>query len=170
MKREIPLEPKKTDVIKAFYWTNTSLYLLDQRKLPHKEVYFKADTLERVRLSIQKMLIRGAPAIGIVGAIGFYIGMKALEKKIKFPLPTKKVITYIKKITYRLATARPTAVNLSWALERMQGLGEAFLANTEFLSREAWEQLLELFKKEALTIWEEDLEANLRMGELGAGR
>ncbi len=169
MKREIPFEPKKTDVIKAFYWTNTSLYLLDQRKLPHKEVYFKADTLEKVRESIQKMLIRGAPAIGIVGAIGFYIGMKALDKKIKFPLPTKKVITYIRKIAYRLATARPTAVNLSWALERMQRVGEAFLANTEILSKEAWEQLLEFFKKEALTIWEEDLEANLRMGELGAG-
>ncbi|MFN4132052.1 MAG: S-methyl-5-thioribose-1-phosphate isomerase [Caldimicrobium sp.] len=153
--------------MKAFYWTNSSLYILDQRKLPRKEIYFKADTLGKVRSAIKNMLVRGAPAIGIVGAIGYYIGLKELEKSINFPCEVKRLFVAIKKIYQKLSTARPTAVNLFWALERMHKKVKEYLALCETLKKEDWYTLLEALKFEALSIWEEDIEANLEMGKLG---
>lgn len=168
MKKESLIEPKRVDKIKAFYWTNLSLYILDQRKLPHKEIYFKADSLRKVKSAIRNMLVRGAPAIGIVGAIGYYIGVKEFEKRIKFPFEAKRLQSHFKNIYSKLSTARPTAVNLFWALERMHTRAEALLSQREKIKKEDWEILIENLKLEALSIWEEDIEANLRMGELGA--
>ncbi|MFN3921065.1 MAG: S-methyl-5-thioribose-1-phosphate isomerase [Caldimicrobium sp.] len=168
MEKEILFEPQRVDFIKAFYWTNSSLYILDQRKLPHKEIYFKADTLRKVRSAIKKMLVRGAPAIGIVGAIGYYIGLKELEKGITFPCEVKRLFGPIKKVYQKLSTARPTAINLFWALERMHKKVKDYLTFCKTLTEEDWNTLLETLKFEALSIWEEDIEANLKMGEFGA--
>ncbi|MDM7202937.1 MAG: S-methyl-5-thioribose-1-phosphate isomerase, partial [Thermodesulfobacteriaceae bacterium] len=168
IEREIPIEPKKVDVIKAFFWTDKALYILDQRKLPHKELFIKAENLERVRGAIKNMLVRGAPAIGIVSAIGFYLGAKELSHQMRFPCETKRVIKALIKIKDKLATTRPTAVNLFWALERMFKKVKKNLSEAEILKKEDWDLILDTLKEEALNIWAEDLEANLKMGEFGA--
>lgn len=162
------IEPKKVDFIKAFYWTESALYILDQRKLPHTEFYYKADTYIKVKNSIKHMLVRGAPAIGIVGAIGFYIGVKNLEGSIAFPVKTKDLLKTLKRVSSVLSSARPTAVNLFWALERMYHRALTFIADKEVFEKRDWKNFLEALKMEALSIWEEDIEANLKMAELGA--
>ncbi len=171
--KEKLIEPQKVDFIKPFYWTEEALFILDQRKLPFKETYFKAETLDGVRKSIKEMLVRGAPAIGIVTAIGIYIGLKEVEKKKKFPLPLKKLKSYFREMEWKLSTARPTAINLFWALERMRKLFDRYLSiwekeKFERIDKEHFQKLLEEIKREALTIWEEDILANLSMGEHGS--
>ena len=171
--RENLIEPEKADFIRPFIWTEEALYILDQRKLPLKEKYIKAETLEDVRSAIREMLVRGAPAIGIVAAIGIYVGLKEIERKKKFPLSLKKLENYFGEMEWKLSTARPTAVNLFWALERIKKVFEGYLLrwnkeNTEKVDKERFSELLEGIKKEALSIWEEDILANLKMAELGS--
>lgn len=171
--REKLIEPERSDFIRAFYWTEEALFILDQRKLPLKEVYFRAENLDSVRRAIREMLVRGAPAIGIVTAIGIYVGLKEIERKKKFPLSLKKLEGYFREMEWKLSTARPTAVNLFWALERMKRLFEKILSKwkeekIEYLDRTHFEGLLGEVKREALSIWEEDILANLQMGEFGS--
>ncbi|MFN3505013.1 MAG: S-methyl-5-thioribose-1-phosphate isomerase [Caldimicrobium sp.] len=168
MPKEIYIEPKKVDIIKAFYWTDNSLYILDQRKLPRKEVYYEANSYIKVKNAIKNMLVRGAPAIGIVGAIGFYIGVNDLEKHLTFPVKTKELLKSLKRISSVLSFARPTAVNLFWALERIYKRALTFISQKEIFHKGEWVTFLEALKLEALAIWEEDIEANLKMAELGA--
>ncbi len=164
------IEPKEADFIKAFYWENSSLFILDQRKLPLKEIYYKADTIKKVRYSIKEMLVRGAPAIGIVTAIGVYIGLKEAQSKLTFPLAKKNLLSLFVRIEKSLSSARPTAVNLFWALKRMKGVFQGFINKIPEgnLGQRAFEELLKSLQKEALSIWEEDILANLKMGEYGS--
>lgn len=88
-----------------------NLILLDQTKLPLEEKYIETDDYERIALAIERLEVRGAPAIGISAAYALAIGMnKSLSKS----------NTDFNKIFNRLAETRPTAVNLFWALERLK--------------------------------------------------
>ncbi len=123
--------------VKAFYWKGDMLQLLDQRKLPDREVWFNLRNYKEVAQSIRDMAVRGAPAIGCVAAYGFVLGVKAGEDP--------------KKVYETLKNTRPTAYNLFWALDRMK------YALEEGKDIEA----------EARAIEEEDYQANKRMGEIG---
>lgn len=124
--------------VKSFYFFNNTLFILDQRKLPFEEVYFEAKSVKDVAYAIKEMLVRGAPAIGCVGAYGFAIGIKeGLEPDEVYSI---------------LYNTRPTAVNLFWALNRMK---QAFLEGKELL-------------KEARLIEEEDIRANESISKFGA--
>ncbi|MCS7198777.1 MAG: S-methyl-5-thioribose-1-phosphate isomerase [Caldimicrobium sp.] len=164
------IKPNYSDKISAFYWSEDALYILDQRKLPEREIYFKANTLTKVFRSIKDMLVRGAPAIGIVSAIGVYIALKELLKKKLQPISKAKLDKYFTEVINKLASSRPTAVNLFWALSRMQKIYEKFTSSleTETIDEKTLQVLLGKLKAEALEIWQEDILANLRMGELGA--
>jgi len=165
------ISPPQADFIKAFFLTEEALFILDQRKLPQKETYFKAETHRAVKRAIREMYVRGAPAIGIVGALGVYLGLKELKQRASFPLSLKKLFKSFDNLYLELASARPTAVNLFWALDRMKGLFENFLKTLEGndkIEEDDFHHLLEAAKIEALSIWEEDLVANLRMNVLGS--
>lgn len=124
--------------LKSFFFKDDKLFILDQRKLPHEEVYFEANNIEDVAYAIKAMLVRGAPAIGCVAAYGFAIGIKnGLD---------------VEKVYNILSNTRPTAVNLFWALNRM---------------KEAYFKKKDLFE-EAKKIEQEDIEANIRMSKFGA--
>lgn len=127
------------DTIRAVHWTGKTLRLLDQRGLPQKEMYLDCVTVDEVVCAIRDLAVRGAPAIGIAAAWG--VVLAAREKSVA--LDTAIV---------RLRAARPTAVNLMWALDRMRGAGTD------------WDALA----REAQAIQDEDLAANRHMGELGA--
>ena len=121
-------------------WCDEGLRLLDQRQLPEKKVYVLLKTIAEITTAISDMIVRGAPAIGVTAAYGIVLGFR--EHGAKLDLTP-------------LYNARPTAVNLHWAIERMEPL---------LRQAESEDTLL----KEAIRIHEEDLMANHRMGDLGA--
>ena len=159
--------PKNVDQILPFVLTEDCLYLLDQRKLPQERVVKAKDHLE-VRKAIKEMVVRGAPAIGITGAIGFYLGVKRLLDKRKKFIKKKELKQKLKRFYQTLAEARPTAVNLVHALNQMMNVAESILQNASALvSFEELRFLAEELRKKAISIWEWELAANLAMAEHG---
>ena len=102
-------------MIKTIEWTDRGVVILDQLQLPAREVYVTCTTYEEVADAIRRMVIRGAPAIGVAAAMGVALGAK---------LSPAKDITALEKdfnhVCDVLARTRPTAVNLFWAIERMK--------------------------------------------------
>jgi len=135
-------------------WTGDELILIDQRKIPLKEEYMTCKTYEDVAVAIKEMVVRGAPAIGASAAFGYVLGAKEIEADSFEEL--KEKMSQVKKV---LANTRPTAVNLFWALERME---KAF---NEYGKLEG---VVERLEEEAMAIANEDIEANKRMGKFGA--
>lgn len=138
----------------AILWRDQRLYLLDQRTIPRQEVYFALDTINEVATAIRDMMVRGAPAIGIAAAYGVALGAKA--RFAKNPHNWRSLLYADLSI---LAQARPTAVNLAWALARMRK------------AVDYGDETLDPFPRlvaEAQAIHREDAEANRHMGELGA--
>ena len=138
----------------AILWRDERLYLLDQRLLPRREVYLALDSAAEVAAAIRDMAVRGAPAIGISAAYGVALGARACFAA--NPLDWRAALG---PDLDRLARARPTAVNLSWALAR-QGRLISHLPE----GQDPFPALL----AEAQAIHREDAAANHRIGELGA--
>lgn len=116
------------------YWKDDLLYLLDQTILPHETEYLVCGTYHDVITAIKTMVVRGAPAIGVAAAFGMVLAYLADEN--------------MEKAATNMKNARPTAVNLFWAVDRV-------LESDDPL-------------KEALLMYEEDMETNRRMGKYGA--
>ncbi len=140
------------NTLRAVTWQDNQLYLLDQRKLPQEQTVIILETVADVAQAITDMVVRGAPAIGITAAYGVVLAAKAAYKA-----APNNWQTLIETDLQLLAQARPTAVNLIWALERMKA---CFTKN----ARKPIYPLLE----EAKRIQQEDIDANRRMGDLGA--
>ncbi len=144
------------------------LFILDQTKLPNEEVEIELTTKEDVWDAIKKLKVRGAPAIGVCAAYGLYVSVKDYcpervegidchDRGTRFPDLVHDTAEYIN-------SSRPTAVNLSWALNRMlKVMDEAFEKNPELKCQKAKKILLE----EAIKIHEEDVAACMAMGEYG---
>ncbi|PEF36513.1 S-methyl-5-thioribose-1-phosphate isomerase [Bacillus wiedmannii] len=134
-------------------WKDDSLVLLDQTLLPNEVVYESFKTAESVWDAIQVMKVRGAPAIGVSAAYGVYLGIKeVIQSKME------DFIEEVKKVCAYLATSRPTAVNLFWALERMETVATE---NSHLSIVQLKDRLLE----EAKEIHREDEEINRQIGE-----
>src|SRR6056297_1636651 len=136
---------------KTLVFKEDRLILLDQRKLPAEIKYFTAENYKDVEFAISNMVVRGAPAIGATGAYGVYLA--ALEFK---GLSKEKFITKLKQANKKLAKARPTAVNLSWAIKQMEILID------EYRGEKKEEIIIKLYK-EAERIKNEDIKTNKRM-------
>lgn len=140
------------DRVRPIRWTGDALELLDQRKLPFEVEYVRCGTSDEVAAAIHSLTVRGAPAIGIAAAWGVVLASRTIEAADGAEAARK-----LEPAIQRLNAARPTAVNLAWALTRMRRvLGEA---------GPDWRQVIE---REAQAIVDEDLAANRRMGALGA--
>lgn len=129
------------------------LIILDQTRLPNEIHYLHLTKTEDIWEAIYKLRVRGAPAIGIAGACGAYIGIKDSRAQTFEDFYEEFV-----KVKEYLASSRPTAVNLFWALERME---KCCLQNREKPADEIKKALL----KEAELIREEDEKVCLRIGE-----
>ncbi|MDH5720333.1 MAG: S-methyl-5-thioribose-1-phosphate isomerase [Spirochaetia bacterium] len=144
---------------------NDNLLILDQRLLPHKTVWVECkDEIDTAR-AIKDMLVRGAPAIGIAAAYGFYLGAKKIDKAGKL-----LNLAALQKIKKTLDNSRPTAVNLSWATECMLKVGEQWLRHisvAEHQKEKNTSLILELFN-EAVEIHTEDAERCYDMSVVGA--
>jgi len=104
-------------MFKTVEWKNNTVVMIDQTLLPEKEVYRKYKTYTEVAKAIKDMIVRGAPAIGVTAAMGVALG--ALKIKSSDMKGFKKELD---KITSLMASTRPTAVNLFWAIERMKAV------------------------------------------------
>jgi methylthioribose-1-phosphate isomerase len=131
-----------------------SLFLLDQRFLPDHEDWFECRTVEDVVSALKEMVIRGAPAIGVCAAYGCYLAAAELGHSEQGDWPERLQ----SRLDY-LARARPTAVNLSWAVDYMRGSWEK-----ETLSLE---DLKKLWLDKADSLLERDREINRRIGHFG---
>jgi methylthioribose-1-phosphate isomerase len=96
-------------------WQDDAVVMIDQRKLPGTEVYVTCRTAAEVARAIKTMVIRGAPAIGVSAAMGVALGMKKSKAT-----GTVKFAAEFQKTCDLLASTRPTAVNLFWAIDRMK--------------------------------------------------
>lgn len=144
--------------LKAIEWKGEArvgvLHLLDQRVLPNEEVWLRCGTVSDVAEAIRTMVVRGAPAIGIAAAYGMVFAAREVET---LQLEGDEALAVIQSARAELASTRPTAVNLFWALERCARRAKTVRTAAA---------MLEL----AQTIHREDIAGNLRIGELGAER
>ncbi|HQU15374.1 MAG: S-methyl-5-thioribose-1-phosphate isomerase [Chromatiales bacterium 21-64-14] len=143
------------DTVRAVEWHDGRLRLLDQRVLPGRTEHLELTDAAGVAWAIHEMVVRGAPAIGITAAYGVVLAAAA-----RWAQAGPDWTEALREDLAALAAARPTAVNLAWALERM-GRRIAALAPGD-----PTPDLL----TEARAIHQEDIAANRRMGELGAAQ
>lgn len=137
-------------------WRDNTVIMIDQTKLPHEEIYNQYTDYQSVAEAIRGMIIRGAPAIGVAAAMGVAIGA------IRIVADTDESFFHQLDIIYEaLAETRPTAVNLFWAIERMQAIAEANRGKSH-------EQIATALKAEALLIEQEDLAICHAIGRAGA--
>jgi methylthioribose-1-phosphate isomerase len=133
--------------------------MIDQRKLPLVESWIDLETPEAVARAITDMVVRGAPAIGVSAAFGLAMGATQAAG-----LATDAFDRRMEEIYALMVDARPTAVNLRWATERLRAVaGEARAAGADNAA------VAERLEQEARRIHEEDLEACRHMGRHGAG-
>jgi len=140
------------DTVRAMWWTDEGLCLLDQRQLPGREQTLVLRDAAGVAGAIRDMVVRGAPAIGITAAYGVVLAARA-----RYGASARTWKGDIEADLEALAQARPTAVNLRWALERMH----AHVASAEGDPEAA-------LLAEARRIHAEDVRANRALGRLGA--
>lgn len=138
--------------VQAIKWENGKLLLLDQRLLPRTESYMHIDSVVSASDAISSMVVRGAPAIGVTAA--YAVVLAAQARYLENPDNWKRLVEADMR---RLGQSRPTAINLRWAIERMGRLVASVAGDPG-----------EALVSEARTIHQEDIDANLRMGELGA--
>ncbi len=134
--------------------------MIDQRKLPLEISYVKLKSYEDVYGAIKNMIVRGAPAIGVSAAFGLYLGAKSLLNSSE----AKDYEAFKEKffnICDFMFSARPTAVNLGWAIERIKSLVIKDKGKTVT-------SIVQDIKTESLKIYDEDIEINKNMGHYGA--
>jgi len=145
-------------MIKTVEWTNEGVRMLDQRLLPTEEKYLTLRSYEEVADAIKKMVVRGAPAIGVSAAMGLALGA------------SQSVGTSVADLEYDfkfmckvMEATRPTAVNLFWAVERMRGALLKAKGETKSV-----EEIKQRLVSEALAIFNEDIASNRALGKFGA--
>jgi len=150
------IEPYLSQHFRTLEWRGDRLALLDQRLLPGQEVYLELFTSEEVAWAIRRLVVRGAPAIGITAAMGLALAARRVEAG-----SGQELLELLEPKVLELLSTRPTAVNLSWALERCLRAARALRGATS-------EEIREALLGEAKNIWVEDVLANVAMGEAGA--
>ena len=144
-------------MIKTVEWTNEGVRMLDQRLLPTEEKYLMLRSYEEVADAIKKMVVRGAPAIGVSAAMGLALGAN------------QSVGTSVADLEYDfrfmckvMEATRPTAVNLFWAIERMRTALQKAKKETHDV-----EEVKKRLVIEAQAIYNEDIASNRALGKFG---
>src|SRR5215831_375939 len=145
-------------VAQPIEWTERGVVMLDQRRLPAEEISYTYTTYQDVAKSIQEMVIRGAPAIGVAAAMGVAIGVERSSAKTLEDLRAEFPV-----IVETLAKTRPTAVDLFWALERMKSRFAEVTARTSDLS-----QIKHAIVDEAKEVHAEKRSTDEAIGRFGA--
>src|SRR5215469_6281803 len=136
-------------MIPTLAWTPEGVRFIDQTKLPLEESYVLATDYEQVADVIVTMVVRGAPAIGVSAAYGVALG--ALQTKAE---SAERFAPEFETICTRLASTRPTAVNLFWAIDRMKRTFAKLVASGATVA-----QIKEKLLAEAHAMYDEDIAA-----------
>ncbi len=145
-------------MIKTVEWTSEGIRMIDQRLLPTEEKYLTLRSYEEVADAITKMVVRGAPAIGVSAAFGLALG--ASQSVGSSVADLEFDFDYMSDV---MGATRPTAVNLFWAIERMRDTFRKAKAETTDV-----ETIKKILIDESLKIFNEDLASNRRLGAFGA--
>ncbi len=143
-------------MIRTVEWSDAGVVFIDQTKLPTEEVYVTCRTYQEVADAIYTMIVRGAPAIGVAAAMGVALGTRDAQAGTVAELRPQ-----FTKICETLAATRPTAVNLFWAIRRMQ---EKF----ESVASRPVAEIKQTLISEAIQMHAEDIAACMAMGKHGA--
>jgi methylthioribose-1-phosphate isomerase len=136
-------------------WADDHILILDQRELPSKVQYLTCRKYNDVINAIKNMAIRGAPAIGIAAAMGLAMGARSIRSGTYDAFRSR-----FRQIADQMVEARPTAVNLRWAVERMSLLLDS-------CSKKSPDELRKILKHESEKILNEDVEINKKIGQHG---
>jgi methylthioribose-1-phosphate isomerase len=142
-------------MVSTIKWTGTSIHIVDQRKLPQAKEWLVCRSIEDVITAIRDMAIRGAPAIGIAAGMGLALGSQTIN--------TEDYTTFRKEflaMTRRMKSARPTAINLGWAVERMVKI-------VDEMRNRGVSAIKEAVRRESEVILEQDIEVNRNIGQNG---
>jgi methylthioribose-1-phosphate isomerase len=142
-------------MIPTIEWDGMHIRMVDQRKIPSKIDWYICRGYKDVIKAIEKMVIRGAPAIGVAGAMGLALGAYSIRSKSKTTF-----LNRFKEMTDEMLLARPTAVNLRWAIERMEGLVKKMV-------EQPVDEIKSALKQESEKILAEDIEINRMIGKNG---
>lgn len=145
--------------VRPVIWSEGQLNIIDQTLLPTEHKVISLDNREAVWEAIKKLRVRGAPAIGVCAAFGLLV---ALKEKTAYE-SVDDVVANLREAADYLATSRPTAVNLFWALNRMRRVAETAAAQAG-----SPEDLLATLEAEAIEICDEDTRRCQAIGENGA--
>lgn len=140
--------------MKTIEWKEDGVYIIDQTKLPHQLTIIKCEDYERIAIAIERMEIRGAPAIGVAAAMGIALAAKKVAHG-----SLEEIRIELNKAWHRLLRTRPTARNLFWALERMRAAWSSAVSPSEIVKNVI---------EEAIKISEEDVAACRAIGKFGA--
>lgn len=142
-------------MIHTINYDNGQVTIIDQTKLPTQMELINIDTVQDCWDAIKALKVRGAPAIGIAAAYGAYLGARSITTA-----EPEAFQQEFRAVTAYLATSRPTAVNLFWALERMERTAQA-------QADESVTDTINRLEQEAIKIHEEDAQTCRRIGEHG---
>ena len=141
--------------VQAIAWTPSgAVRIVDQRALPEAHIERDLESVAAMAEAIRTLQVRGAPLIGIAAAMGLVAGLRDERGA-----PRERFLARVEELAAPLAAARPTAVNLRWALDRMRRVAAQAPGDGAAL----WDRL----KSEATAIWEEDRAMCRRIGEAG---
>ncbi|RCK76944.1 MAG: Methylthioribose-1-phosphate isomerase [Anaerolineae bacterium] len=137
---------------RSIEWREGALWLLDQRALPKETIYLELKDYRQVAEAIQLMIVRGAPAIGVAAAYGLALAANASKAA-----NGQQLLPELQAAAEVLRASRPTAVNLSWAIDRV-------LNKVSALESPDVESIRQAILREAHRIAEEDVRANKQIG------
>ena len=141
--------------LRTVKWKNGAVWMIDQTKVPEKLTYVKCSTPGEVAEAIRNMIVRGAPAIGVAAAMGLALAAHKSKAKTK-----ESLLKELESAARRLGGTRPTAVNLTWGLSRTLETARGSSGDVKSVKKAVID--------EAVKMAEEDVQANLRIGQHGA--
>lgn len=148
-------QPKKNNsLLRTIEWKDNKVVMIDQTKLPNELVFVEFDDYHQVASAIQNLVVRGAPAIGVSGAMGLALAGLQSNSSNK-----EDLISDLEKAKKILFETRPTAVNLGWGLEKIIAIAKA---------GNSVDQIKKSIIEEAKKMAEEDIEINKTMGKNGS--
>ena len=154
--------PRRIMITQALKWVggvDGFLELIDQRRLPGEFVRLQCRDIEQLCEAIKTLTVRGAPAIGVSAAYGLVLAMQKQKED-----DLERALTVLAKSCEYLASSRPTAANLFWALDRVRQMAEQFVVSEPKAKLRA---LREIILAEANAIYQEDVDMCRRIGENG---
>ncbi|MDG5814764.1 S-methyl-5-thioribose-1-phosphate isomerase [Chitinispirillales bacterium ANBcel5] len=146
------------DRLRTIEWKDGAVTLVDQTRLPCELAYLRVETIEQMHEAIKLLKVRGAPAIGIAAAFGLCLALRSFPERGS----VHDLVTVFEKNADYLASSRPTAVNLFWAIDRMKARVKQLSAQNLGIA-----QIKEELLKEAQLILQEDKNTCRAIGEAG---